>query len=64
MQEREQVGGNIDAIRRITLSKYANEQSSSGKRKLQSGSSLNQMVNIVAEDSKKQKKSTGSDKEN
>ena len=37
MQELEQVGENIDAIRRITLSKFANEQSSSGKRKLQLG---------------------------
>ena len=40
MQELQQVGVNIDAIRRITLSKFANEQSSSGKRKLQPGSSL------------------------
>ena len=40
MQELEQVGENIDAIRRITLSKFANEQSSYGKRKLQPGSSL------------------------
>ena len=40
MQELEQVGENIDAIRRIAISKFANEQSSSGKRKLQPGSSL------------------------
>ena len=40
MQELEQVGENIDAIRRKTLSMFANEQSSSGKRKLQPGSSL------------------------
>ena len=40
MQELEQVGEKIDAIRRITLSKFMNEQSSSGKRKLQPGSSL------------------------
>ena len=40
MQELEEVGENIDAIRRITLSKFANEQSSSGKRKIQPGSSL------------------------
>ena len=40
MQELEQVGENIDAIRKITLSKFANEQSSSGKRKFQPGSSL------------------------
>ena len=39
MQELEQVE-NIDAIRRITLSKFANEQSSSGKRKLQPGFNL------------------------
>ena len=40
MQELEQMGENIGAIRRITLSRFANEQSSSGKRKLQPGSSL------------------------
>ena len=40
MQELEQVGENIDAIRRIALSKFANEQSSPCKRKLQPGSSL------------------------
>ena len=40
MQELEPVGENIDAIRRITLSKFANEQSSSGERKLQPGSCL------------------------
>ena len=40
MQEFEEVGENIDAIRRITLSKFASEQSSSGKRKLQPGYSL------------------------
>ena len=40
MQELEEVGENIDAIRRISLSKSANEQSSSGKRKLQPGSSI------------------------
>ena len=37
MQELEQLGKNIHAIRRITLSKFANEQSSSGERKLQPG---------------------------
>ena len=40
LQELEQVGENIDAIRRIALSEFANEQSSSGKRKLQPCSSL------------------------
>ena len=35
MQELEQVGEVIDAIRRITRSKFANDQSRSGKRKLQ-----------------------------
>ena len=40
MQKLEQVGENNDAIRRITLSKFANEQNSSGKRKLQPGFSL------------------------
>ena len=35
----EQVGENIDAIRRINFSKFANEQSSSGKRKFRPGSS-------------------------
>ena len=39
MHKLEQVGENIDAIRRIALSKFANEQSSSGKSKLQPGSS-------------------------
>ena len=34
MQELEQVGENIDAIRRIALSKFANDQSSSGKKKV------------------------------
>ena len=40
MQKLEEVGENIDAIRRITLSKFANQQSSSGKKKLQLGYSL------------------------
>ena len=40
MQELEQVGENIDDIRRITLCKFANEQSSSGKKNLQPGFNL------------------------
>ena len=40
LQELEEVGENIEAIRRIILSKFANGHSSSGKRKLQPGYSL------------------------
>ena len=40
MQESQPVGENIDAIRRITLSKFANEQSNSGTRKFQASSNL------------------------
>ena len=63
MQELEHVGENIDAIRRITISKFANEQSSSGKRKLYPGSSLKTNVHKQSADSKI-KKAPESDKEN
>ena len=64
MQELEQVGENIDAIRRITLSKFANEQSSSGKRKLQPGFSLETNGQSRSCRFKKSKKAPESDKEN
>ena len=64
IQELEQVGENIDAIRRITLSKFANEQSSSGKRKLQPGSSLETNGQSRSCRFKKSKKFSESDKEN
>ena len=64
MQELEQVGENIDAIRRIALSKFANEQSSSGKRKLQPGSSLETNGQNRSCRFKKSKKASESDKEN
>ena len=55
MQDLEQVGEIIDVIRRINFSKFANEQSSSGKSKLQPGSSLETSGQVVAADSKNQK---------
>ena len=87
MQELEQVGENIDAIRLepgcnfflpellcsfanfervilLTLSKFANEQSSSGKRKLQPGSSLETNGQSRSRRFKKSKKNSQSDKEN
>ena len=64
MQELEQVGENIDAIRRIFLSKFANEQSSSGKMKLQPGSSLETNGQSRSCRFKKSKKFSESDKEN
>ena len=63
MQELEQVGENIDAFRRITLSKFANKQSSSGKRKLQPGSSLETNGQSGSCRFKKSKKFSESDKE-
>ena len=64
MQELEQEGENIDDIRRITLSKFANEQSSSGKRKLQPGSNLETNGQSRSFRFKKSKKASKSDKEN
>ena len=64
MQELEQLGENIDAIRRIALSKLANEKSSSGKRKLQPGSSLETNGQNGSCRFKKSKKASESDKEN
>ena len=64
MQELEQVGENIDAIRRIALSKFANEQSSSGKRKLQPGFNLETNGQSRSCRFKKSKKASESDKEN
>ena len=63
MQELEQVGENIDAIREITLSKFVNEQSSSDKRNLQPGSSLETNGQSRSCRCKKSKKPQ-SDKEN
>ena len=64
MQELEQVGENIDVISRKALSKFANEQSSSGKRKLQPGSSLETNGQNRSCRFKKSKKALESDKEN
>ena len=64
MQELEQVGENIDAIRKTALSNFANEQISSGKRKLQPGSSLETNGQNRSCRFKKPKKASESDTEN
>ena len=64
MQELEQEGEKIDAIRKIALSKFANEQSSSGKRKLQPGSSLETNGQNRSCRFKKSKKASESNKKN
>ena len=62
MQELEELGENIDAIRRITLSKYAKEQSNSCKRKLQPGFSLEMNAHSRSCRFKQSKKASESDK--
>ena len=67
IQELEQGGENFDAFRRKTLSEFENKHSSSGKRKLKPGSSLEtngQSRSCRFKKPKKKFKKSENDKEN